>query len=357
MLAAPMAGGHAVLSDWLRAHRRPVGVVGLVAAVGGALSYLVVAVPVASAPLRDGHQLFFCPLWAPPVPRSEATLHWPVALLAAIVVLVVDSLVLLAYRRGRHGAPREPLTPGEPAPAPAIRLQRVPVHVAGISAAASALLVLAAAMQGYPLWVIVLFGLAPWLPLVVSEVVWKYERYRAWALFGVIVMLQIGHLGEHSTQVIQLVLSGGQLSQSHGVFGQLDFETVHFIWDSAIWLSLCLLLRPFASGNRWLWVAFAAASLHEVEHIYLFWLYQAHPAFYAAGGFEGIMGYDGVIGSPLARPYLHFAYNFIVIVPMALAFWNETARAQRAWAGRVSGALAGITAGHQSHAVIGVSVR
>jgi hypothetical protein len=223
------------------------------------------------------------------------------------------------------------VTRGQRTPAPTLRLQRVPVHVAGISAAASALLVLAAAMQGYALWVIALFGLAPWLPLVVSEVVWKYERYGAWALFGVIVMLQLGHMGEHSMQVLQLVLSGGQLGQSHGVFGQLDFETVHFIWDSAIWLSLCLLLGPFASGNRWLWVAFAAASFHEVEHIYLFWIYQAHAGFYASGGFEGIMGYDGVIGSPLARPYLHFVYNFVVILPMVLAFWDETRRAQRAW--------------------------
>jgi hypothetical protein len=295
------------------------------------LAYLVVAVPVASAPLRDGHQLFFCPLWAPPVPRSEATLHWHGALLATIFVAVVDSFVLLAYRRGRDSRRREPVMRREHAPAPTIRLQRVPVHVAAISAAASALLGLAAVMQGYALWVIVLFGLAPWLPLVISEVVWKYERYGAWALFGVIVLLQIGHMGEHSAQVAQLVASGGQLAKSHGVFGQLDFETVHFIWDSAIWLSLGLLLRPFAHGNRWLWVAFAAASLHEIEHVYLFWIYQTHPAFYAAGGFEGIMGYDGVIGSPLARPYLHFAYNFIVVVPMVLAFWDQTTRVRHAW--------------------------
>jgi hypothetical protein len=43
------------------------------------------------------------------------------------------------------------------------------------------------------------------------------------------------------------------------------------------------------------------------------------------------MGYDGVIGSPLARPYLHFAYNFLVVLPMVLAFWDETRRAQRTW--------------------------
>jgi hypothetical protein len=163
---------------------------------------------------------------------------------------------------------------------------------------------------------------------VTLEAAWKYELYGAWALFGVIVLLQIGHMGEHTVQVTQLLLYDGQLARSHGVFGQLDFETIHFVWDSAIWLCLCLLLRSFGTRNPWLWVAFAAASLHEVEHGYLFWLYQAHPAFYADGGFEGIMGNGGVIGSPLARPYLHFAYNFVVIVPMALAFWDETKRAQ-----------------------------
>jgi hypothetical protein len=49
----------------------------------------------------------------------------------------------------------------------------------------------------------------------------------------------------------------------------------------------------------------------------------SHPAFYAAGGFAGIMGSGGVICSPLARPYLHFAYNVIVIVPMFLALWDQ----------------------------------
>jgi hypothetical protein len=256
MLTAAMARARAISMDWLGAHERAIGVGALIAVVAGFVTYLVVTVPVASVPLKDGHQLFFCPLWAPPVPRSQATLHSQGALLAAIFVVLVDSFVLLAYRHGRRGARLEPVTRGQRTPAPRILLQHVPVHVAGISVAASALLVFAAAMQGYALWVIALFGLAPWLPLVVSEVLWKYERSGAWTLFGVIVMLQLGHMGEHSVQVLQLLLSGGQLAQSHGVFGQLDFETVHFIWDSAIWLSLSLLLRPFASGNRWLWVAF-----------------------------------------------------------------------------------------------------
>ena len=116
------------------------------------------------------------------------------------------------------------------------------------------------------------------------------------------------------------------LARSHGVFGRLDFETVHFIWDSAVWVLLCVVLTRFARGNRWLWVAFAAASIHEVEHLYLFWVYNVDPWFYFHGGLAGIMGNGGLIGSPLARPYLHFAYNFIVVVPMVCAFVDQTKR-------------------------------
>jgi hypothetical protein len=330
---------------WVLANRRALGLTALVAAAAGFIGYLVLNVPVAATPLGGGHQLLFCPLWAPPVPHSLAILHWHAAMWSAFAVVSVDALAIVGYARARRRARgrdderapesrrvsrRAPRRVG----APTLALQRVPLRVVWISAAASAALLFSAAMQGYAMWVIALFALAPWIPLVALEAAWKYERYGAWALFGVIVLLQIGHMGEHTVQVSQLLLYKGQLAQSHGVFGQLDFETVHFVWDTAIWLSLCLLLRSFGMRNPWLWVAFAAASLHEVEHGYLFWLYQAHPVFYADGGFEGIMGNGGVIGSPLARPYLHFAYNLVVIVPMALAFWDETRRAQAAWGER-----------------------
>ena len=78
------------------------------------------------------------------------------------------------------------------------------------------------------------------------------------------------------------------LDRSHGVFGQLDFETVHFVWDTAIWLITCVLAVRYGRGNPWIWVAFAAASVHEVEHLYLFWIYHADRTFYVNGGFEGI---------------------------------------------------------------------
>jgi hypothetical protein len=119
------------------------------------------------------------------------------------------------------------------------------------------------------------------------------------------------------------MVSHGDLATSHGVFGQLDFELVHFVTDSLLWIVLGMLLLIFKGENKWLWVAFAAASLHQVEHFYLFYLNSFQEPFYSSGGFSGIMGENGIIGSPLDRPYLHFTYNLIVVVPMLIALWDE----------------------------------
>jgi hypothetical protein len=63
-----------------------------------------------------------------------------------------------------------------------------------------------------------------------------------------------------------------------------------------------------------------------MEHVYLYFVFLADMDFYAEGGLAGILGKGGVIGSPLARPYLHFTYNALVTVPMVLALWHESRR-------------------------------
>jgi hypothetical protein len=191
-----------------------------------------------------------------------------------------------------------------------------------ITATISLLLGAGALVSDYPLWIVGLGVLLPWLPPLVFEAAWKREHYGAFAVFLAVVFFQTLHMGEHTVQVLQLLVTDGNLARSHGVFGQLDFETVHFVADTTVWLSLGIFVVVFGGKNRWLWIAFAATSVHEVEHLYLFWIYHTHPAFYAAGGFAGIMGSGGVIGSPLGRPYLHFTYNVIVTVPMVVALWE-----------------------------------
>ncbi len=343
MVADPMEAGGLILSRRRASRRRrlrrvrvrPLGLLVLFGAVAGFVVYLVTEVPVA-APLPNGQVLWFCSVATPSVTGFDSTYYSWVALIAAGIVICVDAAVLAFtswYRRRlaapERGAPIEPAS-GSPSrdgwwPAP-LHFERVPLRVAWITAAASVTLLLAGASLGYPMWVWIAMGLAPWVPLIALETAWKYEHYGLWAIFGVATLLQIGHMGEHTAQVSQLVLHHGQLAQAHGVFGMLDLEAIHFFWDSAVWVSLCLLLPVFSRGNRWMWIAFAAASLHQVEHFYLFYIYQFEPAYYTTGGLAGIMGYHGVIGSPLARPYLHFAYNFLVVIPTVLAFWDQSKR-------------------------------
>jgi hypothetical protein len=316
-----MATAMATLGHPVRVSRRAIVLVALSAFTAALIAYLVVEIPVA-APLPGGHLLLFCPLAPLPLPRGQISQHWSVAVAGALIVLAADTLaVSIAVRRGRAAAPGAPSPTSARSP---LRLERVPLRAAAIAGAASLTLLVAGVSQGYAMWILVGLALLPWIPLITMEAVWKYEHYGFWAIFGVAVLLQIGHIGEHTVQVTQLLLYNGRLAQSHGIFGQLDFETVHFVWDSAIWLMLCVVLARFARGNRWLWIAFGAASLHEVEHLYLFWIYSSDPWFYVHGGLAGIMGNGGLIGSPLARPYLHFAYNFIVVVPMVCAFLDQT---------------------------------
>ncbi len=283
-----------------------------------------------------------------------------------------------------------------------ISFRRVPMRIVVITALASYALQIGAIVQGQPLFIIALYTLVPWIPAFLFEGLWKFEHYNWVAVFAIVAALQVGHLGEHSFQVVQLrFLNGtiacpppvdnvenaeravqmglrpadldatGRSSQNIvkangtngpaacGVFGQLDFETVHLVWDSLVWLGALWLLTKFP-GNIWLWVAMLAASVHEVEHLFLGWIFfaetehvysymkqlwattvdgnivTAHPAgqvaeatnFYEANGKAGILGRNGLIQNVFnlspnvfpIRPYLHFGYNTLVVVPTVIAF-------------------------------------
>ena len=208
-----------------------------------------------------------------------------------------------------------------------LSLQAVPLKVVLITMLCSAGLLWGAIVYGFPLWGIALAFLIPWMPLFTFEAIWKYKHYGFYTFMLVFTVLQIGHLGEHSAQVGQLLFSKGDLSVAHGVFGALDRELVHFVWDSLVWIGLCVLLVKLGPHNKWLWIAFVAASFHEVEHLFLFYLDRFHTPFYDAGGTTGILAKGGLIGSPFDRPYLHYIYNFFVVIPLIMAMWDETKRA------------------------------
>jgi hypothetical protein len=144
---------------------------------------------------------------------------------------------------------------------------------------------------------------------------------------AVICVLQLLHQGEHVAQVIQLLVTGGNADLSQGVLTRLNQELVHLVWTSCVWIGSALLLLRFRH-NRWLWIALAAASVHEVEHVYLMdaWL---HPGLELHGGVNGVLATGGLASGPLQRPYLHFLYNLAELLPLGAALLDELAAAGR----------------------------
>jgi hypothetical protein len=195
-----------------------------------------------------------------------------------------------------------------------------------MAGAVSSGLVLGGLITRLPLWGIALAALLPWLPIWWMDAAWQTKHYGLYGFFGALTLFQLGHMMEHTAELVQLFLNRGDLAQSHGVFGVLDNEVVHFSWNVSVWLGIALLLYRLGSRNPWLWVAFFAASLHMVEHFYLYWLYLFDHQFWLAGGAAGILGKGGIIGSPVDRPYLHFAYNYLEVVPLVIAFWDQGRR-------------------------------
>jgi hypothetical protein len=294
-----------------------------------------VAIVCEIAALGLAYMAIYVPVLGPKLTREEATQHWTAAAIAAVVVAVFGAIIVRATLRARRASPLAAAAPAAetqtdlPRIPRALRFERVPGVWVRAALAASLATIPVSVVLGAPLWLAWLAILAPWWTIIALETRHKYARDAMFAIFGLMVILQLLHMVEHSTQLGQLMLTGGTLARSHGVIGQLDFETVHFFADTTLWLSLGLLAINFKGRNPWLWVAFAAASLHQVEHLYLFWMYLGENTVYLSGGAAGIMGHHGLIGTPLDRPYLHYTYNFIVIVPMLIAFWDEARRIDR----------------------------
>lgn len=198
-----------------------------------------------------------------------------------------------------------------------VGLQSVPSHIIVLTALASYAGLGLAALQGWPVWAVVLAGLLPWLPILTVEMVWTYRHYHWLALFYVLVLTQSGHFGEHLAQMVQIHLLGLRGPEAHGIFGALDVEWVHFIWNTWVLLATLLLLARYRR-NRWLWLAAAIAAWHETEHAYLISVYLAT----GREGTPGLLAAGGAFGGglPLSRPNLHFLYNLLETTPLVLAF-------------------------------------
>jgi hypothetical protein len=146
----------------------------------------------------------------------------------------------------------------------------------------------------------------------------------AWRFFfTALLAFQLGHVGEHVAQMIQLHVLSLPGSQARGVLGVFDIEWVHFLWSSVVLVAtVSLALR--LPRNAWLLLTLLLATWHELEHITLMTTYLAT----GISGTPGLLAAGGLLdgGLPISRPDLHFLYNAMLTVPLFLAFRAEILR-------------------------------
>jgi len=206
--------------------------------------------------------------------------------------------------------------------------------VAVSAALASAGGVIFGLLEQWPVWGVGVAGLVPWLPVLVSETRWLSRLHGPLALFYVLVVTQTAHLLEHVVQMTQIhILRLGGV-EARGVFGALDVEWVHFLWNTWVLATVLLLLRSFRN-NRWLWVTAWLAVWHEAEHVVVFSTYLLT----GQAGTPGLLGQGGLVagGLPLRRSDLHFLYNLIETAFLVGAFLWQFPRFGKGVAGTGAG--------------------
>lgn len=172
----------------------------------------------------------------------------------------------------------------------------------------------------------------PLPPVGVTPATWSQRLSGTWrpgaglTLFFVLVVTQLGHVGEHAAQMFQIHGLHREAGNAHGIIGALDVEWVHFAWNTWVLLAVLLLVARFPR-NRWLWLALAAAGWHQVEHIHILAVYLTT----GTPGAPGLLAAGGAIagGTFLPRPELHFLYNLVETVPILLGFVRQGSEARR----------------------------
>src|SRR5712691_7759444 len=205
--------------------------------------------------------------------------------------------------------------------------RRLISHVAPITIGLTILVSLGglsfALLQGWPLWAVGVATVTPGLPIFTIDVARIFRLYQWLALFYVLVVTQTGHFLEHVAQMIQihvLALSG---PDARGILGTLDIESVHFLWNTWVFIAVLALLHRYGA-NRWLWLTALFSTWHAVEHAYIFSVYLTT----GLSGTPGLLAQGGALygGLPLTRPDLYLVYNLIDTVPLITAFLYQAQR-------------------------------
>jgi hypothetical protein len=203
-----------------------------------------------------------------------------------------------------------------------LTIHSVPRHVARLMLLVSCAVAAIGALQAWPLWATAFAALLPWVPIFTGEVIWTHRHYQWLSLFYVLVVTQTGHLLEHVAQMVQIHILGLSGLAARGVFGTLDIEWVHFIFNAWVSIAVPLLLYHFRR-NLWLWAALVLVAWHQVEHLVIMWVYLTT----GKVGTPGLLAHGGLVGGglPLSRADLHFLYNLVETIPLVLGFVYQLA--------------------------------
>lgn len=172
------------------------------------------------------------------------------------------------------------------------------------------------ALGGWPLWAVVLAGIIPVVPLLTLELSFTHRHYGMLSFFTLLVITQTGHFIEHIVQMLQIHLWDMAVKDSHGIFGRLDIEWVHVIFNTWVLLAIAALVWKYRF-SYWLWAGLVIALWHETEHLYIITQYITE----GSGG-PGLLADGGRIagGVPVRRPELHFVYNVVETLPLYVGF-------------------------------------
>ena len=207
-----------------------------------------------------------------------------------------------------------------------LSLDHIPPNVLVLTTVISYLTQFTAILLGYPLWVIVLVTLVPWLPALTLEMIYDYRHYAWLAVFEVLLLLQVGQFLQHLAQIVQIFALGVAPEQAGGIFGQVNREPVAFVWNTVLLIGIGLLALRWPR-NRALWLAAGVAFWVELELLVILITYVTT----GVAGSPGILAHGGLIGSPLLRPDLHFIYSLLQTGALAWALVGQLRTAHDEW--------------------------
>src|SRR6266850_843867 len=153
---------------------------------------------------------------------------------------------------------------------------------------------------------------------------WLTRRGLTRTIFEALLLVQLGHLGEHLVQIAQIHLLGWSPPQARGLIAAFDVETMHFVWNVAVLTAVAWLLRHGVRSMA-LVVTFVWAAAHTAEHGYLITRamlsgLDGRPGLLGSGGLLAGLGFTVPGLTTWTRPTVHLVWNVGEVALLVLAY-------------------------------------